>query len=101
MLHMNGVADPIAWAAKPDPIAGTGTLEIQVIIRILMISLDQVVVHILNRNLGTGAAQAHRLQLQHNEGPGGILRKTLVDADPDHFPGCHLPFQEMALEELV
>src|SRR5687767_7550991 len=98
MLHMHRMADPVAWAAVPDTESFASTLKKQVIVGVLEIGLDQVVVHVLNRDLRPGTSQPHRFQFEHHQGASSILRQSLIDANPDHFTGNHLSFDEMAFD---
>jgi hypothetical protein len=53
------------------------------IVGIAEVGLDQIVVHVLRRELSPDPIEPHRRQLQHHQGRGGVLGERLVDADRD------------------
>ena len=70
------------------------------VVGIAEVGLDQVVVHVLRRQLGPHAVEVHGLELQHHEGPGGVLRQRLVDPDRDLTPRSQVAFDEVRFQEL-
>ena len=91
----------IARAAEPDAESLTGALQEKVVVGILVIGLNQVMVHILHRDLCPRPLQAHGFQFQHHQCPGCILGQSLVNTDTDHLPGNHLAFQEMGFDQFL
>jgi len=53
------MADSVTSWAKPNAETLTGAAEEQVIVGVLEILLNQIVIHVLNRNLGTDPIQIH------------------------------------------
>jgi hypothetical protein len=98
---MHRVTHPVPRAAVPDPEAATRALQEEVVVRVLVIRLNQIVVDILHRHLGLDAVEIHRLQLEHDQRTRGVLRQRLIDPDPDLAPGRHLARDEVGLDELV
>ena len=56
---MDRMADSVTSWAKPNAETLTGAAEEQVIVGVLEILLNQIVIHVLNRNLGTDPIQIH------------------------------------------
>ena len=67
------------------------------VVRILVVFLDEVVIHILGRQLCLDAVETHRLEFQHHQRSGRILGERLVDVDTDLPAGDHLALNEMGL----
>jgi hypothetical protein len=81
--------------------APTGAVQEQVVVRILVVLLDEVVIHTLGRQLCLDTVETHRLELQHHQCSGHVLRERLVDADPDLPTGDHFAVNEMGLNQLA
>ena len=64
-LHMNLVRNPVARPAEMDPVPRGSGLEKPVIIGNLAVCLQQVVVHIVGRQLDPHPIEAQGLELQH------------------------------------
>ena len=79
-LHVGGVRDAVAGLGVPQPEPLTGRAQELVVFGVLAVGLQQVVVDVLHRHLGTRPVQAERLQLEHDHGAGGVLGQGLVDA---------------------
>ncbi len=65
------------------------------VVRVLVVLLDNVVVHVLCRQLRLDPVQSHGVEFEHHQGPGGVLGEGLVDADADWCPGRHLALDEV------
>jgi hypothetical protein len=65
-LHVDGVTDAITGSAVPQAKSPAGALQKNVIVRILEIGLDQIMVYILNRNIGFNAVETHGIQFEHH-----------------------------------
>ena len=50
-------------------------------------------VHILDRDIRHHPLETHCLQFEHHQRSGCILGQRLVDANTDHLPRGHLPFE--------
>jgi hypothetical protein len=90
-LHVHRVADPVPRAAIPQAEALAGRLQEKVIVGILEIGLDQVVVHVLDRDVRLDALETQGFQFQHHQRAGGVLGQGLVDAQADFLAGDHFP----------
>ena len=73
------MGDAVAGLGEPQPEALGRGLQEQVVVGVLLVGLQQVVVDVLHRQLGADPVQAHRLQLEHHHGAGGVLGEGLVD----------------------
>jgi hypothetical protein len=94
-LHVDRVADAVAGAAVPDAEALAGAPQELVIVGVLVILLDQVVVDILRRELGSGALQADGLELEHDQRPGRVLGEGLIDPERDLASGGRLTLDQV------
>ena len=99
-LHVDGMAHPVPCSRIPDAEPPARAAQEDMVVRIAEVRLDQVVVHVLRRQLGPHAVEVHGLELQHHEGPGGVLRKRLVDPDRDLTPRSQVAFDEVRFQEL-
>ncbi len=61
------------------------------VVGILIVGLQQVMIYILAGQFGLSLIQLHSLQFQHYHGTRSILRKRLVNFDPDFFTRYHFP----------
>lgn len=98
---VNRVTHAVARPAVPNTEALAGTVQEQMIVRILVVFLDEVVIDVLGRQLCLDTVQTHRLEFQHHQRSGRILRECLVDSDPDLLAGDHLALHEMGPNELA
>src|SRR5262245_62706903 len=80
---MAWVAHPIAWPRVPQTEALAGAAQKPMVVWILVIRLDQVVIDILDAELGAHAIQTHCLQFQHHERTRGVLSQRLIDTQPN------------------
>ncbi len=71
------------------------------VVGVLVVRLDDVVVDVLDANLGLHPIQAHRLQLKHHQRAGGVLGQGLVDPEPNRGAGRHLTLDQMAFNEFL
>jgi len=71
------------------------------IVRVQMVNLEQVVIDILRAELGADALEPDRLQRQHYQRTGCILRQGLIDADRNRLAGAHLAINEMRRNQFL
>ena len=71
------------------------------IIGVLKVHLQQVVIDVLNRDFRIHAVQRHRLQLQHHQRAGGVLRQSLINLQPDLFAGLHVTVHQMRGDQFL
>jgi hypothetical protein len=98
ILHVDRMADAVPWAAEPEPKSLAGALQKKVIVCVLMIGLDQILINILNGNLGLRPFQIHGFQFQHDQSAGCVLGQRLIDANSNHFSGHHIALEQMTLD---
>ena len=78
-FHMKHMAHAIAWVAKPDAELLAGASQEYVIVRILIIFLQEIVIDILNRDLGSHSWDTNRLEFQQGQRTRCVLSQSLVD----------------------
>ena len=100
-LHVNGVAHSVARPAVPDTETLTGTLQKDVIVRVSVIRLDQIVVHVLNRKLRLDPVKVESFQREHDERARCVLGQRLVDLEADPCPGPQFSVREVRGNELL
>jgi len=66
-----------------------------VVLRVLLIGLQQVVIDVLHGQFRADAVEAERLELEHDQGARRILGESLVDPDPEFVSGSELPGLQM------
>ena len=71
------------------------------VVGVLAVGLQQVVVHVLDRDAGPDPVQAQGFELQHDHGAGGVLGQRLVDREGDLRTGLHLAGDQVRLDELL
>ena len=54
-----------------------------------------------DRQLGLDPVEAHRLELQHDQRAGGVLRERLVDPQRDLAAGRHVAVDQVRLDQLL
>ena len=84
-----------------DSISGRGALEVDVIVRIFVVCLDNVVIHVLDGKIGLYRAHLQGLEFQHGHGPRGVLKKYLVDSDADFLTRNQFSFNQVSFEYLL
>jgi hypothetical protein len=72
------VADAVAGLGVVHTVFGGKPLQKEVIVRVLMIELDNVVVYILNCQGNLNPVYAYLLQLQAGHRAGGVLEEGLI-----------------------
>jgi len=77
------VAHSVAWSRVPQTKAVAGAAQKPVVVWILVVRLDQIVIDILDAELGAHAIQTHCLQFQHHERTRGVLSQRLIDTQPN------------------
>ena len=91
VLLMARMAHPVSRPRVPHPESLACAAQEEVVVGVLVVRLDDVVVDVLDANLGLHPIQAHRLQLKHHQRAGGILGQGLVDPEPNRMPGVISP----------
>ena len=100
-LHVHLVGYAVPRPAEMDAVAGTGRLQIFVIVRILVIRLKNIVVHILRCQLNVDRVEPQGFKFEHGHGAGSILQQRVVDRDR-HLPAAyHLPVNQMGRQDLM
>ena len=79
-LHVHLVRDAVARQAEMDAVAGAGGLKVLVVVGVLVVGLQEVVVHVLGRQLDLHPVDPQGLELEHGHGAGGILEQGVIDA---------------------
>jgi hypothetical protein len=85
--------DPVTRLGVPEtePPAGRAQeAQEEMVVLVLTVSLEQVVVCVLHRDLGLHAVQPKRFQLQHDQRPGRVLGQRLGDRQRDLGARPHL-----------
>src|SRR5690606_24731604 len=100
-LHVRRMRDAVARLGVPDAEPSAGRAQEVVVVRVLVVGLQQVVVDVLDGALGPSAVELQRLQLQHHHGAGGVLGQRLVDPQRDLLPRRHLAVHEVGLDQLL
>ena len=88
-FHVHRMADAGPGRAEPQAEPLAGTAQKQVIVRVAVVGLQQVVVNVLRGQFSFDLAKPHGLQLEHNQGTGCILGQRLIDVQPDFLAGLH------------
>jgi hypothetical protein len=70
-------------------------VEELVVLRVLLIGLQQVVIDVLHGQVRADSVEAERLELEHDQGARRILCECLVDPDPEFVAGGELPGFQM------
>src|SRR5208283_4894935 len=86
-LHVDLVRDAVARLAEMYTVSGSRGLEEFVIVSILVICLEEIMVHVLSCQLNLHPVKPQGLELQHGESSGGVLQKGVVDFDGDFAAG--------------
>ena len=100
-LHMDRVADAVARTAVPHAEAPTGAAQEQVLVRIHVIVLDEVVIDVLRREPDLDPLDAHRLQFEHHQRAQHILQQRLIDLQRDFAAGPHVAVEKVRLDQLL
>lgn len=69
------------------------------IIGIPEVLLDEVVIDILHRAIGSDTIEVHRLEFQHHHRAGGVLCQGLIDSNTDLLPCGHRARNEVRLNQ--
>ena len=101
VLLMTRVAHAISRSGKPDAEALARAAQEEMVVGILVIGLDDIVVDILDADLGLHPIQVHGFELQHHQCASGVLRQRLVDADPDFLTRLHVTVHQVRLDQLL
>jgi hypothetical protein len=100
-LLVDGMGDAVAGGRIPDAPLLAGALEEEVVVGILVVFLDQVVIHVLGREVALGPLDVHCFEFEHHHRAGGVLGQRLVDVEGDLLAWFHLPFDEVVVDELL
>jgi hypothetical protein len=92
------MGDAVSRPAAVYPVSLARRLKVEMVIGILGISLEKVMVDILGAEFGLHFLEPEALELQHGEGPGGILEERVVDSNGDFLARDEPSFEEMALQ---
>jgi len=95
------MADPVARPAVPDAEAGAGGAQILVVVRVLVVELQEVVIDILGGELGAHPTETHCFQFEHHERAGSVLGQRLIDTQPDLLAGRQLAVDQMRCDQLL
>ena len=95
------MADAVSRTAEPDTEPRCRGFQKSMVVGVFEIVLNEIVIHILDRDLGPGTVQVHGLQFQHDQRAGGILSQGLVHFQTDLMPCLHFTGDEMRLNELL
>ena len=98
---VDGVGDAVAGRGEPQSEACGRRAEELVVLRVLLIGLEQVVVDVLHRQIRADPVEAERFELEHDQGACRILGESLVDPDPEFASGSELPGLQMRSDELL
>jgi hypothetical protein len=71
------------------------------VLGILAIGLQQVVIDVLDRHVGSRPVKAERVQLEHHHGAGRVLGERLVDAQCDLVPGRHGAGDQVSCDQFL
>src|ERR687898_3222810 len=78
------MADAVAGSGEVEAVLGGERLQEDVVVRVLVVELDDVVVHVLHSQVDLDPLDPHLLQLQARHRAGGVLEQALV------YPEAHL-----------
>ena len=67
------------------------------VVGVLEILLNDVVIDILDADLGLDPIQLHRFELQHDQCASRVLRQRLVDANSDFLTRLHVAVYQVRL----
>jgi hypothetical protein len=98
---VHGMADALTRAAEHEPEAPRRAAEEDVVVGVLVIGLDDVVVDVLGRQLGTDALEPHRLEREHHQRAGSVLGQRLIDSNGNLVVGFEAAGDAVARDELV
>lgn len=98
---MHGMADAVARSRIPHAEFFAGRLQEDVIVRVFVVRLQEIVIDVLHGTFRSHALDAHGFEFEHHERTGGVLRQGLVDADADLAAGLHFAFDEMRLNQFL
>ncbi len=71
------------------------------IVGVQIVDLQEIVIDILDADLRPYAVEAKRLQGQHDEGAGGVLRERLVDLERDRRARAQRTIDEVSCDQLL
>jgi hypothetical protein len=91
------MGNPVPRATEVDPEASAGGPEILMIVGILVIRLEQIVIHILGRQFRFHPVDPEGLKLEHGHRAGGVLQQCVIDSDPDLLVRDQSSCQEVCL----
>jgi hypothetical protein len=99
-LHVDVVADPVAGTREVQPVLGGERLQHAVVVGVLVVELDDVVVHVLDRSLDLHPRHVQLLELHQRHRAGGVLKQGLVDPQRDRRAGFQLSVGQVLMEDL-
>ena len=77
-LQVHLVRDPVARLGEMDPESLRRAGQKGVVVGVLVVGLQQVVVHVLSRQVDLDPVDAGGHELQHRHGAGGVLQECLI-----------------------
>jgi hypothetical protein len=100
-LHMDLVRYAVACPAKMDAVSCRGRPEKPVIVGILEIRVQDIVVHVLDRQFYFNGGKPQCFEFEHGEGTGRVLKQGMVDCDADLLARHEFALDEMITEYLL
>ncbi|WP_211609217.1 hypothetical protein [Halogranum amylolyticum] len=98
---MDRVRDAVAGGRKPDSPLLAGTSQKEIIVGVLVVLLEEIVVHVLGRELGLEVIDVHGFELEHDNRAGDVLGQRLIDVQCDFFTRLHPAINEVVFDEFL
>ena len=98
---LHGVADAVAGAGDPDTKLFGGRLQINVVVRGLVVDVEQVVVKVTDAALGTHAGQADGFERQIGHDRVDVVGQRLIDLDKDLLTGGHAALDIVGFDDFA
>ena len=98
---LHGVADAVAGAGNPDTKLFGGRLQINVVIRGLVVDVQQVVIQIADAALGAHAGQTDGLERQVGHDRVDVVGQRLIDLDKDLLAGGHAALDVVGFDDFA
>ena len=100
-LEVAKVRDAVARTRKNRAVPGRHRLQEQVVVRIAVVGLQNVVVNVGHALRHADAREAEGVKLLPDHGAGRVLNQGLVNLDADLRPRLELPFHQMFLQDFL
>ena len=98
---VDGMGDSVAGLGEPQAVALGRRLEEQVVLRVLLIRLEEVVVDVLDGQLCAHAVQSQCFEFEHHHRARGVLGECLIDGQTDLVARLRRPFHQMRADEFL